>query len=1078
MDPEEVRRLLQPYHSRLRSELERYGGTVEKFIGDAVMAVFGAPTAHEDDPERAVRAALAIRSALSQDGAPEIRVGVTTGEALIALDARPEMGEGIASGDVVNTASRLQAAAPTGGILVDETTYWATERAVEYGDAATVHPKGKAEPVRVWQALRVRSFGVDPAGGAPLVGRIRELTLLRETLARVKGECSPQLVTLVGVPGIGKSRLVFELSRDVAASPDPMYWRQGRSLPYGEGVTFWALGEIVKAHAGILESDRATQAQEKLRRVVVSVIGEHADAAWVERHLRALVGIESDGVGTGDRKAEAFAAWRRFLEALAAERPLVVVFEDLHWADEVFLDFVDHLVEWAIDVPMLVLATTRPELFAGRVGWGGGKVNSATLSLSPLSDEETDGLLTSLLGRAALESGGDHQELLARAGGNPLYAEEFVRMMTDRQGELTLPKSVEGIIAARLDALPREEKHLLQDAAVVGSVFWRGALGGEQGVTVDERLHSLARKEFVRRERESSVAGEPEYAFRHGLIREVAYEQIPKARRAEKHLASAEWIESLGRPDDHAEMLAHHYVTAFEYEEAAGQPTHELAERAVQALQTAGGRALSLNAYAAAARFYERALAMFAVADDERRRCDVLLALGEAQARAGDTPAANVTYRDAAALAETLRLPEQLALAALGYGGRLLLNVSRDDEHLLRLLESALAALEEKDSVPRVKLLARLAGGPLRDARFPLERKASVSREALEMARRIGDPDTLAYAIDSYIPANESPENTQELLDLSTELLEIATELGDKERALEAHEHRANRLVELGKIAEARADVDAMTKLAEELRQPGHDWLAAVHRARLALLAGRFADAEGLIVDALNLGTRAQSWNAGVSFNVQLYLLRSEQGRLGEVELLIRRSTEEYPTYPVFRCALALMTAELGRADESRELFAALAKNNFAELPFDDVWLVSLSFLAETASHLGDAKEAGILYELLRPYADRVAVSYTEIGTGSVSRSLGVLASTMGRWDDAAVHFEDALRINEEIGAWPWLVHTQYDYGRMLLVRNQAGDGEKANELLAAATTLCDQLGMRAVSENITALLGSASPVT
>jgi class 3 adenylate cyclase len=309
MDPEEVRRLLQPYHVRLRSQLERHGGMVEKFIGDAAMALFGAPVAHEDDPERAVRAALAIRDTLAEDGKLEVRIGITTGEALIALGARPEAGEGIASGDVVNTASRLQVAAPPGGILVDETTYRATERAIEYRDAAPVLAKGKAKPVRVWQAFRAHSrVGVERPSATPLVGRTQELTLLRDTLARVNGEGEPQLVTLVGVPGIGKSRLVFELFQELDKSPGLVYWLQGRSPPYGEGVTFWALGEMVKAHAGILESDSSEQAEEKLRGAVAAVISERADAAWVERHLRPLAGVETEDAGTGDRRSEAFAA--------------------------------------------------------------------------------------------------------------------------------------------------------------------------------------------------------------------------------------------------------------------------------------------------------------------------------------------------------------------------------------------------------------------------------------------------------------------------------------------------------------------------------------------------------------------------------------------------------------------------------------------------------------------------------------------------------------------------------------------------------------------------------------------------
>ena len=616
MDPEDVRGLLQPYHARLRSELERFGGTVEKFIGDAVMAVFGAPVAHEDDPERAVRAALSIRDALAEEGDLEVRIGITTGEALVALGARPEAGEGMASGDVVNTAARLQAAAPTNGILVDETTFRATERAIEYGDPRSIEAKGKAEPIAVWEAQKARArVSVERVGGAPLVGRKQEVTLLRETLARVMREREPQLITLVGVPGIGKSRLVYELFQTIETGDYGLvYWRHGRSLPYGKGVTFWALGEMIKAQAGILESDAPEQAEEKLRQAVERFVSDRTDAAWVERRLRPLAGLEADEEAH-DRRDEAFTAWRRYLEAIADERPLVLVFEDLHWADDALLDFVDYVVDWASGVPLLVVCTARPELLTRRAAWGGGKVNSSTILLSPLSDDETAKLLHSLLGRSAVDA--DVQvRLLEHAGGNPLYAEEFIRMVTSRPDEVVLPETVQGIIAARLDTLPPEEKELLQDAAVIGRVFWLGALGRERW-TLEERLHSLARKEFVTRNRRSSVAGEDEYTFRLALVRDVAYDQIPRAARVDKHRSAAEWMESLGRPEDHAEMLAHHYASAIDYARATGQNVDPLAQRGRIALRDAGDRAIALNAFPAAARYYGLAVDLWPHDDSE-----------------------------------------------------------------------------------------------------------------------------------------------------------------------------------------------------------------------------------------------------------------------------------------------------------------------------------------------------------------------------------------------------------------------------------------------------------------------------
>ncbi len=619
LDPEDVRAVLGPYHARLRTELARHGGTVEKFIGDAVMALFGAPAAHEDDPERAIRAALAIREFAVEKGL-ELRMGITTGEALVALDADPAEGEGVASGDVVNTASRLQSAAPVNGILADETTYRATRRAIEYRGAPAVAAKGKSEPVAVWEVVAARSrFGVDVTHSArvELVGRERELAVLRDAFERARHERIPQLVTLVAVPGMGKSRLVYELSRIVDADPELITWRQGRCLAYGDGVAFWALAEVVKAQAGIHEEDSEEEVAKKLQTAVAGAVADEKDARWVESHLRPLVGLETGtGLG-GDRRGEAFAAWRRFFEALADQRPLVLVLEDLHWADEGLLDFVDELVDWLSGVPLLVVCSARPELLERRPGWGGGTLNAAMIGLAPLSSEQTAVLISQVLERSVLPAE-IQQTLLERSEGNPLYAEQFAQLYLERGSadDMPLPETLQGIVAARLDGLPAEEKALLQDASVVGKVFWTAALRRDERAA-DPLLHSLERKGFLTRQRRSSVGSEGEWAFAHMLLRDVAYGQIPRAERAHKHREAAEWIESLGRSEDHAELLAFHWRSARELARASQQDTTELETPTRLALRAAGGRAFSVNAYPAAAEYYDEALALWP--DDEER---------------------------------------------------------------------------------------------------------------------------------------------------------------------------------------------------------------------------------------------------------------------------------------------------------------------------------------------------------------------------------------------------------------------------------------------------------------------------
>ena len=609
LDPEDVRAMLSPYYARLREQIEQRGGTVEKFIGDAVMAVFGAPVAHEDDPVRAVLTAIAIR-----DGSPdlELRTAVNTGEALVALDADVAAGEAMVSGDVVNTASRLQSSAPVNGILVGETTYRATRHVIEYREAPAVEAKGKSKPVAVWEVVGARPrYGTDveQTHRAALVGREREIFLLTDAFQRSKSEETAQLVTLVGVPGIGKSRLVAELFSILDADPDVYWWRQGRSLPYGESRSVWALGEIVKAQAGILESDDAQTAAEKLAAACAD--------EWVLSHLRPLVGVAGEVDESRDRRAEAFSAWRRFFESLAEERPLVLVFEDLHWADDTLLEFVDYMAEWVSGVPVLIVATARPELLDRRPDWGGGKRNATTISLGALSDEATARLLPVMPA--------ERQRLvLQRAEGNPLYAAEFARMLEDKPGEdLPLPETVQGLIAARIDQLPPAEKALVQDASVLGKVFWPSAIGSAS----EDALHALERKEFIRRDRRSAVAGETQYAFLHLLVRDVAYGQIPRARRMEGHRAAAEWIESLSpdRSEDRAEMLAHHYREALRLAEASGADTAPFRERARIALAEASERAAALSSWSAAADLAAEALTL---ADDPEVR--LRLARGKA----------------------------------------------------------------------------------------------------------------------------------------------------------------------------------------------------------------------------------------------------------------------------------------------------------------------------------------------------------------------------------------------------------------------------------------------------------------
>ena len=649
-DPEDVRAALRPYQSRIRAEVERFGGTLEKFAGDGVMAVFGAPVAREDDAERAVRAALRVHEAIERLNAERpgldlaARAAVATGEAVVALDARADAGETLVAGDVVNTASRLEGRAPAGGVVVDERTRRAAGDRFTWEALEPLELRGKARPVPGFRVLAARSrFGVDlEAGGrAELVGRDRELALLTDVFERTVGGATAQIVTVVGEPGVGKSRLVSELRAHVDARPALVAWRQGRCISFGHDVAFWALGEIVKAEAGILESDPPERAAARLASAVDAAVDDAGERDWLRVRLAPLVGLGAAGGGVG--RGESFAAWRRFLEAIAARRPLVIVVEDIHWADPAMVEFLDHLVSRTAGVPMLVVCTARPELFERHPRWGGGMRNATTIALDPLREEETARLVDALLARAPLPAS-TRAALIERSGGNPLFAEEFVRMALERGiGDQPMPETVQAIIAARLDTLAPSQKAALQDAAVVGKVFWTGAvaaIGGRDEAALEEDLLQLAAREFTRPARASSVVDQSEHAFWHALVRDVTYRQIPRAARAAKHVAAAEWIERIAgeRVGDHAAFIASHYGEALALARASGAPdADDLAERAAGFLIMAAQRALALDAQEARGH-YERALALRPVGHPQRG--PALASLGWALHLEGDSAVA------------------------------------------------------------------------------------------------------------------------------------------------------------------------------------------------------------------------------------------------------------------------------------------------------------------------------------------------------------------------------------------------------------------------------------------------------
>jgi len=615
LDPEDVRAILNPYYETVKAELESFGGVVEKFIGDAVMSVFGAPTAHGDDPERAVRAALAVCDAVSKlnDEHPglelQIRVAVNTGDAVASLAATPGSGEAMVAGDVVNTAARLQQTAAVGTVVVGEETFRATNAAIEYEEIPAVVAKGKSDPVAAWRAVGTRvASGERILSQVPLVGRRRELELLHSLWERATVERRPHLVTILGAPGLGKTRLSVEFVKRVEETGGSAV--RGRSLPYREHSAYFAFASQVKSLAGIYDTDGIDVASAKLRDTVSGIVAPD-EAQQVVEHLAILLGLDH-AASAPDRESLFFSA-RVFIEAVCRDRPTLLVFEDIHWADPTLLDLIEQLAARLHDLPLLLLTLARPELLDARP-WGGGLLAYSALPLQPLVGEDARELAGILLA-AASENGRDERakDIAAAAEGNPLFIEQLAAVMSEGSvgRDAPLPSTIRGLLAARLDALPAEERSLVLDAAVAGRTFWRGML--EQRSPEPEELQrilaALERRDLIRRDATSSFEGQEQYSFKHVLIRDVAYDLLPRAERRARHADVARFIESCtpeaGEP---LVALGRHWRDAGDHERAV----HYFLEGAAEAER---GWAKDL-----AVALYKQALELMPEDDKEGRR--------------------------------------------------------------------------------------------------------------------------------------------------------------------------------------------------------------------------------------------------------------------------------------------------------------------------------------------------------------------------------------------------------------------------------------------------------------------------
>jgi class 3 adenylate cyclase/tetratricopeptide (TPR) repeat protein len=842
-DPEDVRARLTAFHNAVRMDVERFGGRIEKLMGDGVFAVFGAPTAHEDDPERAVQAALRIVDSLELLNEErrlglEVRIAVTTGEAVVQVSDRLDR-EGIV-GDVVNTASRLESVAAPGTIVVDERTFRATMHSIEHTALDPVSLKGKAEPLSIWRAEAARSrygVAVDDAPDTPFVGRAAELALLVDAFERTIDRSQPLIVTITGEPGVGKSRLIREFRNAVDDRDDLVFWRQGRCLPYGETVSFWAIGEIVKSHAGILESEAPESALSKLEEAVAILIDDPQAADWVTLRLRPLVGA-MDTATDGIAREELFTAWTRFFAALAAKNPLVMVLEDLHWADEAVVEFVDHLTEWATDSPILLVATARPELFTDRPDWAAGKRDAVTATLAALSDEDSVRLMAALTDRPVM-SAEVQQRLLTHSGGNPLYVTEYVRLATeqdwfsraDRGEDLPLPDSIHSIIAARIDLLNSRDKSVLQTAAVVGRVFWPGALTFADAGTADdvkESLRSLIRREMIRPVRRSSMQGEDEYTFSHILIRDVAYGRLTRDERARLHGTTARWLEAVNgeRASDVAELIAHHLATSYDLTPGDDADTERRIHRF---LMVAIERASVLDAPTALV-LSERAVE-FATDDRERGRALVELATQ----LFSDTARALSCFDEAIACFERAadREGEVHALTKLAR-----LRWFMGDGDVVDELDQRLLALVEGLPPSVIAAEAILAVAANHHLRGREEESLELVDRGLKTAQAIGDTKTYARALVIRGSALTQMGESDGAADIE-DGLRIQLDRNDAPAAIRTYNNYATYLNDSGNPRASQQQIEAAITLGEQRGLTSHvDW------SHLTLLESLFAQGE------------------------------------------------------------------------------------------------------------------------------------------------------------------------------------------------------------------------------------------
>ncbi len=1080
MDPEAVKALVDRTLRVLGEEIERFGGSIDKFIGDNVMGVFGAPVAHEDDPQRAVRAGLAMQEAMSGANRQSrekygvgfsLRVGINSGEVMAgAVGDRYTV-----MGDAVNVAARLQAAGRPESVTVGESTYGASREAISYERLEPLRLKGKEEPVPAWEATGVLAEPRQATGRAqtPLIGREEEAGLLMSLVDRVQREERPHLVTVIGQAGVGKSRLLRELMTNLEDSDDPPTIRRGQCPPYGSGIAYWALAEVLNDEFEIRDTDAPEVAWEKLRAGVTELMLELGDEAAGERNAALLaipLGLEPpEGLQPSEedpqRMREAlFSAARAAVEGIARRRPLVLAIDDIHWADEGMLDLIDHLTRW-VRAPLLLVCLTRDELLERRPGWGGGRRNATTIALEPLTEDETRELVAALMPSSDNGAGDVVPQVAERSGGNPLFAEEMVnRLLEEETVEAdALPRTVQSLLAARLDSLDRLERRLLQSASVVGQTFWEGALATtatEEGLDLGKTLATLEEKDLLVPSAGSRLAGEREYAFKHVLIRDVAYSMLPKSVRCRKHVEVAEFIrERAGeRSDGVIGLIAEHFARAAALGSEAGLDRDALSglqTQALESLEAAGDAAAALysNAEAfdrytaaleisesldpgtvarigekqgdvalrmgrvdAAVAVWERCLDYHRTQEDLARVADLHRKIGAALWHKGERRASIDNYqrgidllKDGPPCIELVRLYEEAASLYMHTGDNMLAIYA--SEKALRLAER----LDEARAASRAHgIFGRVFGriGDSEKARENLERSVALARDS-DRAEAVRALLTLGYHLEVSEADYESAASAYR------EALEIAQEVGDLPSQVELH-------ASLGELAVDNADWDAVEEaaeasasLAEREGLYGKLCFPDLMRGVLSWRAGNWDEAAKSFRRAHELGE--QVGRSEVAFNALFWLAITlrESGDLAGAETELTRALDI--------CERAGLIAQSVEAISARAVVLALA--------------------GRTEQARAAAEEAARL-------AGRL---HYPVGEAATAEAAGACADDA---EGAAAKIDEARRLWQELGRPLDATRCLVVQGRLLLESDQ----DTATQLLDDAAAEYEELGAPALA--------------